>query len=383
MKRAQPERNNVKKKVFLDFLIPVLILAALTAVISLLGLDLRLESFFYKTGKGWFLGDKGIWYALYHYGTIPVVLFLLGSIVVLVLGFWNKKYLRFRKISLFFILTLILGPGLIINTAFKDHWGRPRPREIVQLGGSEVFHEVWQPGRNGVGKSFPSGHGSAGFIFLIPFLLLRRRYPAAAAGFLIFGLLFGSFMGLARMVQGGHFASDVIWAGGFVYLSALAVFYSLGLHKNFFNGPVNITSTAGRSVRSKVLLTAGLVLLSLLIFGGIFLATPYDGNGGFYPGTYPVYRELVLVVPSRTDLRIQKRNEPVSYWEALGFGFPKSRVVFSQKVSGNTNYFNYQTRGFFSELSLKLSIYTGDLSGRDHVIVRRQGISTNLIFSLK
>ena len=24
-----------------------------------------------------------------------------------------------------------LGPGLVVNVLFKDHWGRPRPREVV------------------------------------------------------------------------------------------------------------------------------------------------------------------------------------------------------------------------------------------------------------
>jgi membrane-associated PAP2 superfamily phosphatase len=38
-------------------------------------------------------------------------------------------------------------------------------------------------------------------------------------------------MGYARMAQGAHFLSDIVWALGVVYLSALAVFYALGLHR--------------------------------------------------------------------------------------------------------------------------------------------------------
>jgi len=36
-------------------------------------------------------------------------------------------------------------------------------------------------------------------------------------------------MGVARMVQGGHFPSDVLWAGGMVYLVGLSLYYLLRL----------------------------------------------------------------------------------------------------------------------------------------------------------
>jgi membrane-associated PAP2 superfamily phosphatase len=38
-------------------------------------------------------------------------------------------------------------------------------------------------------------------------------------------------IGLGRMAQGGHFATDVIWAGGIVYLSGITLYYLLGLYK--------------------------------------------------------------------------------------------------------------------------------------------------------
>ena len=49
--------------------------------------------------------------------------------------------------------------------------------------------------------------------------------------FLLLGLGYGGLMGLGRMIQGAHFFSDVVWAGGFVYLTALSFYYGLGLHK--------------------------------------------------------------------------------------------------------------------------------------------------------
>jgi membrane-associated PAP2 superfamily phosphatase len=50
--------------------------------------------------------------------------------------------------------------------------------------------------------------------------------------FVALGLGYGSLVGLARMLQGAHFLSDVLWALGFVYLTALASFYLLRPHRS-------------------------------------------------------------------------------------------------------------------------------------------------------
>jgi membrane-associated PAP2 superfamily phosphatase len=64
-----------------------------------------------------------------------------------------------------------------------------------------------------------------------PYFFLRRRSVKWALFFLALGLFYGSFVGLARMIQGKHFLSDVVWAGGLVYLTGLAFFYMLRLHR--------------------------------------------------------------------------------------------------------------------------------------------------------
>jgi membrane-associated PAP2 superfamily phosphatase len=48
--------------------------------------------------------------------------------------------------------------------------------------------------------------------------------------FLALGIGYGAFIGLVRMIQGAHFLSDILWSLGFVYLSALALFYAMRLH---------------------------------------------------------------------------------------------------------------------------------------------------------
>jgi membrane-associated PAP2 superfamily phosphatase len=82
---------------------------------------------------------------------------------------------------------------------------------------------IKRPSQNG--QSFPSGHAATAFYLLTPFFIFRRHARARAVGFLVLGLSYGALMGYARMVQGDHFASDVLWSLGFVYLTGLALSY--------------------------------------------------------------------------------------------------------------------------------------------------------------
>jgi membrane-associated PAP2 superfamily phosphatase len=47
----------------------------------------------------------------------------------------------------------------------------------------------------------------------------------------LLGLAYGTVMGIGRMVQGGHFATDVLWAWGLTYLTGLILAYIFGFHK--------------------------------------------------------------------------------------------------------------------------------------------------------
>ena len=41
------------------------------------------------------------------------------------------------------IVSFIMGPGILVNSVFKDHWGRARPVTVEQFGGDLVFSPVW------------------------------------------------------------------------------------------------------------------------------------------------------------------------------------------------------------------------------------------------
>jgi lipid A 4'-phosphatase len=215
----------MKKTVFIDFAVPVFIAIILTSLIVLTNADIEIEKLLYSPEKGWFMGRNMPWYFLYNYGNIPAILLSAAGLVILVLGFFRQQLLPYRKISLFLVIFMILGPGLLVNTVFKEHWGRPRPADIVNFGGTETFRQIWEKGQPEQGKSFPSGHAAVGFFLFSPFFFLRKTSRSSAFLFLGLGIFYGTFMGAGRMIQGGHFLSDVLWSGVFTYLTGLILYY--------------------------------------------------------------------------------------------------------------------------------------------------------------
>lgn len=195
-------------------------LCVVTLLLAAGGADLQLSSKFYISG-GWPVGELFPWHQLYRIDRSPALVLAAAGLIAAGLSFFKPALKEWRRSGVFLALFLALGPGLLVNTVFKDGWGRPRPREIVQFGGKKQFLHPWQKGISGQGRSFPSGHASAAFFLMAPFFIYRRRRPRLARNWLIGGIIFGVFMSIARITQGGHFLSDNLWAFGMVYLTGL------------------------------------------------------------------------------------------------------------------------------------------------------------------
>ncbi|HZB91099.1 MAG TPA: phosphatase PAP2 family protein, partial [Stellaceae bacterium] len=189
--------------------------AAAAAVFLLFpGIDLWAAGLFYRPGAGFFLGDTAAVRIIYR--GVP---YLTDVIVAGVPALYLFGRLRGRPVwridgraAAFLLLALALGPGLVVNTVLKDHWGRARPSQVTEFGGAERFTPAPLPAdqcpRN---CSFPAGHPAMGY-YLVAFALLvpeprRRRLAVGAA----IGL--GAAIGVARMAAGGHFLSDVVFSG--------------------------------------------------------------------------------------------------------------------------------------------------------------------------
>jgi len=126
------------------------------------------------------------------------------------------------RAALVIVLTLGLGPGIVTNTVFKDHWGRSRPMEVPEFGGNGRFTAWWDPrGPCPNNCSFVAGEPSGAFWTVAPAAFAPPQWRALAyAG--VFA--FGAGIGVLRILGGGHFFTDVVFAGVFMYLVAWAVY---------------------------------------------------------------------------------------------------------------------------------------------------------------
>jgi lipid A 4'-phosphatase len=142
---------------------------------------------------------------------IPVVLAVAAKLLFPRSRMWVPP-----RAAIFLIVTMLLGPGLLVNVALKDHWGRPRPIDVTQFGGEQHFVSWWDPRGDCPGNcSFVSGDVSTVAWAFAPAALVPPPWRALAyAG--AFALTV--FMSVIRIMAGAHFPTDTIFAGVFTFL---------------------------------------------------------------------------------------------------------------------------------------------------------------------
>lgn len=205
-------------------LLPLVGILLLTALFRWSKLDPYLSSFFYDPQSQqwpWFFHSGCTLF--YRGGTYPAfVLFGIGC-VMLADGLTRHRPAEFRA-GLFLVLVFIIGPGLIVNQGFKNHWGRPRPHQIQEFGGQHAFVPVGSPGPlHQHNSSFPSGHAAVAFYLMSPGFILHARRRGLSKTLIFGGMLFGGTMALVRVIQGGHFVSDVLSSAAIVYFTAVTL----------------------------------------------------------------------------------------------------------------------------------------------------------------
>jgi lipid A 4'-phosphatase len=205
-------------------------LAALTGLVFAVapGIDLAVAGFFH--GLAVQKTMPRLFQAIAVLRTLePVVTMLVVAPavgVLLVKLFWpGRTTIMPARAALFLVVSLVLGPGLLVNMVLKDHWARPRPGMVTDFGGNMTFRPWWDPrGTCADNCSFVSGETSSAVWLAAPALLvpLPWRY-AALAGVAVYA----TGIAVMRLLLGGHFLSDVLFAAiftGLVIWTAHGVF---------------------------------------------------------------------------------------------------------------------------------------------------------------
>jgi len=187
------------------------------------GLDLEFSNFFYTPGSGFDIASRSSARALPFLPWLTAA-FITGAGWLLIRNIADSRRRRqaiYRSGStrriLFLLLTLALGPGLLINGVLKIQSGRARPIRVQAFGGDRAFTPAFSLADQCDGNcSFVSGDAAMGY-FLLAFLFIARKRRLAIA---LSAYAAGSAIGLVRIAQGAHFLSDVIFAGFFTFLVA-------------------------------------------------------------------------------------------------------------------------------------------------------------------
>jgi lipid A 4'-phosphatase len=187
-------------------------------------LDLAGAALFY--GKSAVLNANHWWWVQLINLYIPAAF---RTLVLLALAGWifvslRAGYAQWRLPLAFVVLAGALGPGLLVNNGFKDHWQRARPYQVQEFGGPQQFTRATvmtdQCNNN---CSFVSGHVACGFFFASLMLVHRRRRVAWALG----GVAAGLTIGFCRMANHAHWLSDVLWAAPITLLCSWVVWKCL------------------------------------------------------------------------------------------------------------------------------------------------------------
>lgn len=153
--------------------------------------------------------DIGLWV-----GTVLVAPAVVALLIKLILP--RRKLLLSGRAILFLIVTLALGPGVLVNGVLKEHWGRSRPIDVTQFGGNEHFVAWWDPrGDCPNNCGFVSGDVAGAVWTIAPAALAPPAWRALAYGV---ALTLGAGMAAMRVMAGGHFVTDVVFAGIFTFL---------------------------------------------------------------------------------------------------------------------------------------------------------------------
>lgn len=201
----------------------IVAVTVLTAIVFALHpqLDLTISAMFFDPVRRTFPAQGDRFLAGFRFVTSWVIVIAIAIPCISLIGkmlFPMRPALVRGRAMLLVLLSIALGPGLLVNAGLKEHWNRPRPGAVTEFGGPFAFKPWWDAsGQCRNNCSFVSGESAAAFAMLAPAALAAAPWRLAAIGA---AMTFGTLMALLRVVFGGHFFTDVVFAGA---LSAMLV----------------------------------------------------------------------------------------------------------------------------------------------------------------
>ncbi len=193
-------------------------------------LDLFISGLFYYGASQFVLQSFDLASILFRDILLPLILIyililpIIGRFFKIDKIFFSYKF-TIKEIVLLWV-SQIISVLIFVNFILKNFWARARPNDVVELGGKESF-SPWFEISNAceTNCSFVSGDASVGFSVIILYLITKKiifLYASFVAGFVL---------GLIRIMAGGHFLSDIFFAGFFIVILNIILFE---LYKKYY-----------------------------------------------------------------------------------------------------------------------------------------------------
>ncbi len=315
-----------------EMVLLLLAAGAATAIFASPAVDLAACGWFFRAASAdhWPLAPRLLWYGLYR--STPVITGLLAALgcTLVLAGFTGRRSPARRWHGVFVLLAIAIGPGIIVNSVLKDHWGRPRPRDLAVYGGTMTYVAPWMPSRQG-GKSFPCGHCSVGFLYATGWWIWRRTHPRRAAASLAAGLALGALLGAGRLAAGGHFVSDTVWAGLIALGTAHVLYYHVLRIPAREDSDPRWRESETAAGRPGAFAVAVGVVVAALVASGVLMSWRFVDLTSHIPlrGSFPPSGRLE-VVADRLEVEIHLVDEPATdisvSGDIHGFALPGARI---------------------------------------------------------
>ena len=177
-------------------------------------LDIISSRFFYEEDQGFIYAHHPIIIGIFNI-VHPLCVGFAICLLCAAIYFYKRKNSKKSLLYLTLFLSLLCSAGLIVNVILKENFARARPKEIQEFKGVKKFSKAFIiSDQCQTNCSFSSGHAAAGFTFASIAIIFANPY----AQIIIYnlGILFGIIVGIGRLMQGGHFLSDVLSSGAIV-----------------------------------------------------------------------------------------------------------------------------------------------------------------------
>ena len=191
------------------------------------GLDIYLSSLFYNDNNQFMLQSYYMTSVLFRKILLPfLIIYIFVLPIISKFSFIKKIFFNYSFSFKDILFIWVSGPFtlvLFVNVLLKDMWGRTRPNDISSFGGDGNFTPWYKFGDSCVSNcSFVSGDASVGFALIVFYFITKKNI------FCYLSLFFGTVLGFIRIIAGGHFFSDVVFAQLLVTtsLSALFIIYT-------------------------------------------------------------------------------------------------------------------------------------------------------------